>query len=241
MVRQLVEENRRLFPGVSQGTTSLSLALLLILVGCNKLSPAPQQDAGPKQTATHASTATTPRVPSRGFTEKIKFKSGAEATAFSLRPMDDGAKLIDSNEQEIARYNLSGNKLKVKSPEDKVLGYVTTSDGSFKIKDSEQAVELWQFQVQDDGDWKLEDGNDKIVYKIKKREYGFEIEDDADNSLFKVKLKDGKTSLRDPSEKTIYYTKDTVSTLAVTCLGLEKIESLELQVGLMTMLLLDSD
>ena len=175
-----------------------------------------------------------------GLSGKIKFKTGNGDTVFSLKPQDDGAKLVDADEHELARFNLSGSKLKVKDPDDVILGYVIASAGKYKIENASQDVELWKLQRQDDGDWKLEDGQDHLIYKIKKREYGFEIEDATDNSLFKVKLKDGKTSLRDPSEQTVFSTKDQVPTIAVTCLGFETIDSLSLRAALMTMLIIDS-
>ncbi|MDP6557780.1 MAG: hypothetical protein QGG71_24145, partial [Pirellulaceae bacterium] len=103
-----------------------------------------------------------------GLTGKIKFKAGQGDTEFSVKPQDDGAKLVDSDEQEIARFNLSDSKLKVKDADDTVLGYVIASPGKYKIKNSAQDVELWQLQRQDDGDWKLEDGQEKLIYKIKK-------------------------------------------------------------------------
>jgi hypothetical protein len=172
-----------------------------------------------------------------GLQAKIKFKEADGDTAFSLKPQADGAKLVDAGEQELARFNLDGAKLKIKDPNDTVLGYVIASPGKYKIEDPDQAVELWKLQVQDDGDWKLEDGNERLIYKIKRRDYGFEIEDAADNSMYKVKLKDDKTSLRDASEQTVLSTKDPIPLIAVTCVGFDEIESLPIRTGLMTMLM----
>ena len=187
-------------------------------------------------------TAEAPRkddTTSAGLQQKIKFKQDGGATAFSLKPQDDGAKLVDAEEKELARFVHSGNKLKIKDADDNVLGYVTTSSGKYKIKNAAQDVELWRLQQYDDGDWKLEDGQENLVYKIKRRDYGFEIEDADEDSLFKIKLKDGKTSVRDAADKTLWYTKDPIVTSAVSCLGMKAIDSLPLQVGLMTMLILE--
>jgi len=94
-------------------------------------------------------------------------------------------------------------------------------------------VELFKLQRQDDGDWKLENGQDKLIYKVKRRDYGFEIEDEAENSLYKIKVKDEKTSLRNAVDETVYYTKDPVSALGFACLGFDVIEDLRIRVALL--------
>lgn len=175
-----------------------------------------------------------------GVESKIKFKHKDGSTAFSIKPEADGAKLVDANEKEIARFNVSGAKLKIKDTKDIVLGYVIFSDGKYKVENADQSKELWKLQPQSDGDWKFENGDGRLIYKLKKREYGFEIEDGNENSLSKIKLKDGKTSLRDSSETTVLFTKDQVSTLAFACLGLETTNSPAIKAALMTMVIYNS-
>ncbi len=205
------------------------------IAGCGNVgdstAPAERVSAAPQSSDAISS-------PGGPLSGKIKFKTGDGDTAFSLKPEEDGAKLVNADERELARFNLNGSKLKIKGPDDNVLGYVIASDGKLKIKDSEQEKELWRLQQQSDGDWKLEDGREQLIYKIKVREYGFEIEDATEHSVFKVKLKEGKTSIRNASDQTLYYTKDQVPTLATTCLGFESIKNLPLQAGLMTMLII---
>lgn len=173
------------------------------------------------------------------LTAKLKFKTGNGDEAFSIKPQDDGAKLIDSDDKELARFKLDGSKLKIKDADDVVLGYIVATDDHYKIKDAKQEVELWKLQRQQDGDWKLKNGQDELVYKIKPREYGFEILDPAEATVFKAKLKEGKTSLRDRSEKTVYSSHDKLPTVAMTCLGFEAIDGLPIRAALMTMLILD--
>lgn len=103
---------------------------------------------------------------------KLKYKTSDGDVAFSLKPEDDGAKLVDAEEREVARFNLSGAKLKIKGPDDEVLGYVIASNGKFKIEDADQENVLWKLQRQSDGDWKLEDGKDHLICKIKARGNG---------------------------------------------------------------------
>ncbi|MEO2010175.1 MAG: hypothetical protein ABGX22_15985 [Pirellulaceae bacterium] len=217
-----------------------SLASLFTLAGCGKRENAGQSISPPHRASSTSRPGDSGSTIAAGLSAKIKFKTENGDTAFSLKPQDDGAKLVDADERELARFNLSGSKLKVKDANDLVLGYIVASAGKYKIKNASQGVELWKLQRQDDGDWKLEDEKDQLIYKIKKREYGFEIEDATETSLFKVKLKDGKSSLRDTSDHTVFSTKDQVPTIAVSCLGFETIESLPLRSALMTMLIIDA-
>lgn len=217
-------------------TAVLLLALPAFLTGCgNSEAPGANNGAGAQQQADRAPTNGT----SAASWDKIKFKADGGETAFSLKRADDGAKLVDGSEAELARYSLKENKLKIKAPDDSVTGYVIALDGYLKIENGDQTVELFKLQRQDDGDWKLERGDGTFLSRVKKRDYGFEIENEADESLGKIKLKDGKTSIRDAGDKTLLYTKDPVATMAVACLALDEIESQELRAGLMAMMILN--
>ena len=215
---------------------------LFASVGCTA-SESVVEPSDSQPTNVSADTQLTAEAPEQSenagaLADKIKFKGSNGETAFSVKPEPDGAKLVDEKEKEIARFNLKDTKLKIKDADDVVLAYVIASNGKYKIENAEQSVELWKLQAQADGDWKLEDGNQKLIYKIKKRDYGYEIEDDNEASLFKAKLKDGKTSLRNSSDSTVLYTKDPVSTLAFTCHGLKAIDSEAVRTGLMVLMIL---
>ena len=209
--------------------------LILVAAGCEASVPETLNTVSAPSNEP-ATIQTQQATPPSGLKGKVKFKDGDGITRFSVKPMDDGAKIVDAEEKELARLNVKSTKMKIKDPNDNVLGYVVGSQGRYKIKNPDQSKDLWKLQRQDDGDWKLEDGNDSLMYKIKKRDYGFEIESASEKSLFKVKLKDGKTSLRNSSDATVYYTKDSVLTGSVACLGFEAIKSREIRVALMTMI-----
>lgn len=186
--------------------------------------------------AAAAATPARPHPPVVSFS-KIKFKTADGQTSLSLKPQADGAKLVDGQEQELARYTLSGDKLKIKNAADETLGYIVAYPDRLKVKDAQQKNDLWQLRRQSDGDWKLEDATGTMVCRMKKRDYGFEIEKPDDTSLQKVKLKDGKLSLR-KSEETYLYTKDKMSPTAAACLALEPVESQPIRVGLATLMLI---
>lgn len=212
------------------GAVAAALVAVLI-VGCGKKddpAPASSNSAGDRSPGATTDQTSTSKAP----LTKVKIKTGVGEPIYELKPKDDGAKLVDVGEQELARYNASPGKLKTKDPGDVVLGYIVGSGGKFKVEDESQEVEWFKLQRQDDGDWKLEDPQDKLIYKIKVREYGYEIEDDAENSLYKIKLKDGRTSLRNAADETVFYTNDPVSTLGFACLGFDVIDDIRIRVAL---------
>jgi hypothetical protein len=219
-----------------------------IVLGCDSISEPVSKPASPQpaETAPQSPSPSAAKDTSTGgswgpeLAAKIKVEDGAGKEVFSIKPEHDGAKLVDASGREIARYNLKGDKLKVKDSADRVLGYVTGSGGKYHVKDPEQKTVLFELQRQADGDWKLEDGHEKRLYKIKKRDYGFEIEDADEKSLAKVKTKDGKVSLRDASDKTRYATHSSAaSPLLVTCLSLDRVGDLSVKVALMVRIVLD--
>ena len=100
---------------------------------------------------------------------------------------------------------------------DQVLGCVTGKNTKFKIKNSSQESTLFIFQRQQDGDWKLEteDVGEQLLCKIGKRDYGWKVESGSETKLDKVKHENGRISIRGSNGKTLFYTNDSFSGIAV--------------------------
>lgn len=163
---------------------------------------------------------------------RVQIKDAAGKDVWEFKGKDDGAKVVDAQERELFRFNLNDHKLKVKKSDDSVIGYISAKPGEFKVLDVTGKKELFEVQRQADGDWKLKDSKEQLLVRIKKRDYGFELESPDEKSLFKSKLKDGKASLRNAQDQTVYYSKDTASTLALSCLGLKALPDDGLRLGL---------
>lgn len=189
------------------------LTISLIVFGCS----------GPeKRVPPTANTAPTASAVSQSAVDKIKFKQSDGAEKYSLKFKSDGAKFVDAADNELARLKVDETgKVKIKAADEKVLGYVVPEAGYWKLKNAEQSVELYVLRLQDDGDLKLEDGADNQIYRIKKRDYGYEIETPEKESLYKVKVKEGKTSLRDANEDTVMSTKSPMEPAAMTAFGFD--------------------
>lgn len=210
---------------------------LLLVCGCGKSDEAPS--TGVRTVSPAAQSAESKSPAGRLLQGKIEFKDVNGDTAFSLKPTEEGATLVDARELELARFVADASKLRVRNTTDQVLGHIIASNGKYKVENTTQDVELWKFQRQEDGDWKLEDGQERLIYKIKKRDYGFEIEDGLANSLAKIRKKDGKTLMQNAFGKTVFSTRDQISTIAFACLSFDAIDSQPLRMALMTMVFRD--
>lgn len=196
--------------------TFSALAIALVVLGCSRSSPeANSVSTAPIPTAIADSSSP------QAATEKIKFKQAGGAEKFSLKFKSDGAKLVDEADNELARLKLDGNKVKIKDPADEVLGYVVLQAGYWKLENAEQTEELYVLRRQDDGDFKLETGDDAQVYRIKVRDYGYEVETPEKESLYKVKTKNGKISLRDANDQTVLSTKSAMTPVAMAPFGFD--------------------
>ncbi len=199
------------------------IGVSLIVLGCSPSTITTEtiEANAPAQPTVSSTVATEPAQDAQSSSEKIKFKQADGAEKYSLKPMPDGAKLVDGADNELARLTLDGNKIKIKDAADTALGYVVSQEGYWKLENAAQTEELYILRLQADGDLKLEDGADQPIYRIKVRDYGYEIETPEKQSLYKVKAKDGKISLRDASENTVLSTKSAMVPVAMTPFGFE--------------------
>ncbi|AFY51063.1 hypothetical protein Nos7524_5344 [Nostoc sp. PCC 7524] len=190
--------------------------LLTIIVSCNS-------DQANKTTSsidTPGKTTTVTNI--NESTDKIKFKTEGGTDLFSLKQQADGSKLVDGNNQEIARIKADqSGKIKIKNAQEQVLGYVVTEQGTWKLKNPQQNQDLYSFKRQSDGNYQLEDANKKVVYRIQNNKNGLEIITADKKLAYQVKIKDEKMSLRNPSGRTIFSTKSTMSPIAFACFGLD--------------------
>jgi len=164
--------------------------------------------------------------------DNIKFKREDGSELFSLEFRSDGAKLEAAGGEELARLTVDGsNKVKIKDASDATLGYIVSDTDKWKVENAAQTEELYILRRQTDGDYTFETGADQDVYRIKQRDYGFEIETPDKVSRYKIKLDNGKLSLRDASETTVLYTNDPLPAIALVPFGLDELTP-EQQVGL---------
>ena len=201
---------------------SLASSILTLFLGCGPAPQIAEPTPANSPAATDSATNTAADTEPVAAGEKVKFKLDGGDEAFSLKFKADGAKVENADGSELARLKTDETKkVKIKDANEKTLGYVVTKAGYWKLENAEQTEELYVLRRQDDGDYKLETGANQLVYRIKARDYGFEIEAPEKKSLYKVKLKGEKLSLRNSSEKTVLYTKSKFLPVAIACFGFD--------------------
>ncbi|WP_414551771.1 hypothetical protein [Anabaena sp. CCY 0017] len=195
------------------------LTLGMLITALLSCSNNPTKDEVSQQN-TQTTTVTVTNVANR--TEKIKFKTEFGADLFSLKQQDNGAKLVDGNDQELARIreNTPG-KLKIKNASEKVLGYVISQKGQWKLENPEESQVLYILKIQNDGHYTLEDAANKAIYQIQTQNNTWEINTPDQKLVYQVRIKDGKTSLRDASATTVFSTKSEISPIAFACFGFD--------------------
>ncbi|MBE9199679.1 MULTISPECIES: hypothetical protein [unclassified Nodularia (in: cyanobacteria)] len=195
------------------------LTLGLLITALLSCSSNPTKDEISQQN-TQPTAVTTTNVANR--TEKIKFKTEFGADLFSLKQQANGAKLVDGNDQELARIRENTpEKLKIENASEKVLGYVFREKSQWKLENSEESQVLYTLKRQNDGHYILEDGTNKEIYQIKLQNNGWEINAPDQSLLYHIRIRDGKTSLRGSSATTVFSTRSEISPIAFACFGLD--------------------
>ncbi|WP_008309706.1 hypothetical protein [Leptolyngbya sp. PCC 6406] len=234
-----------MMPRFAIWSLSLSCAALLMFTACSSSPPvdrATQAETGQStdQASNQASDQATVTT-AQSSTDQLKFKHDDGSEAFALKFQDNGAKLVDSSDQEIARLTVNdGGKVKIKDPSDTELGYVVSYDGYWKVKNADQTQDLFVLKAREGDGYRMDDGQGNRLYRIKQRDYGYEIQTAEEVSLYKIKLKDGKLSLRDVNDDTVISIRSAMSPAAMTAFGLDAL-SLEQQAALAYAIILSGD
>ncbi|HZI12393.1 MAG TPA: hypothetical protein VE153_18565 [Myxococcus sp.] len=195
----------------------LPLCALLLVGGCSKPGGSDAQEPASQERAAAASDEAS------GF-DKLKFKDADDRERFSLKPKDDGAKLVDGDNRELARYKWKGASLKVSGPDDSVLGHVVGSaGGALTVRDGAQTQILFTLARQGTG-WRLNDGKGALLYTVSPEDDGARIQDGAGANVAHVKVREGKVSVRDTEGRTLLATKSLVRPDAAAVLAFEKLE-----------------
>lgn len=193
----------------------LCLVMLSGAAGCSRQESADARAPQARQQGAAASDEA-------ALQDKLKFKDADDRERFSLKPKDDGAKLVDGEDRELARYKWKGTSLKVSGPDDAVLGHVVGSaGGALTVRDAEQRQILYTFARQGPG-WRLNDVKGALLYAVSPDDEGAIIQDAAGAEVARVKVREGKVSLRDATGRTLLATKSLVHAEAVACLAFER-------------------
>jgi len=120
---------------------------------------------------------------------KTRLRVGEGENLFWFKKQTESScKLYGSDEKEVAAFSFKGKTLKAKSSSGEDLFEVKPKDQKVMILDAKTGKELFKLKL------KLADGkidfylpNNKRVYRIKKKDYGWRLEDKSGNTLFRAK------------------------------------------------------
>lgn len=203
----------------------LSLVVLAGAAGCSRPSGSEAQQPRSQQQPSAAGDEA-------DAVGKLKFKDADDRERFSLKPKDDGAKLVDGEQKELARYKWKGTSLQVSGPDEAVLGYVVGSaGGALTLRDAGQRQILFTLARQGPG-WRLNDAKGALLYAVSPDDEGADIQDAAGAEMAHVKVREGKVSVRDAGGRTLLATKSLVRADAAACLAFESLD-LPLRVALL--------
>lgn len=150
--------------------------------------------------------------------------TGDDLLTLDLRGED--VKLGDAAGESLARFRLEDGALRIQGPSGPPSGYVAPSGAGghgLRILETPDGRLLYLLRGEPDGDVRLEDGKGRVVYNIKKRDYGLKVER-ADGTLeAKIRVKDEKISVRDAEGATVFTTRQTIPPVSVACLALRMI------------------
>jgi hypothetical protein len=152
---------------------------------------------------------------------KVKDPTGREL--FTIKLMDDGAKLVDPADHELARLKRRDDRVKIVGPGDVVLGNLSGGAEKISVKSDDKNV-LFVLRRKPDGDYALEDGREATIYKLKIKGPDYlRVEDAGGTTLFKAKRKDGKASVRDGADRELFSADGSPSLVGFAVLALDRL------------------
>lgn len=158
--------------------------------------------------------------------DRVVFEDARGAKLFTIKDKPDGAKVVqdkDGAETELWRLHWRGADLEVQNSSDQTLGRLDVKDKKVEILDAAKAT-LFVLKQQDDGDWKVEDGGDRLLYRLKKRDNGIDIEKGDGTAFRKVRVYDKKVKLKEENGTELLVVRSAVKPLALASHALDGID-----------------
>jgi hypothetical protein len=158
-----------------------------------------------------------------GARPALKVRDAAGREVFTIKWLDDGAKLVDPGERELARLKPREDRVKINGPDDTPLGLISGDAAKIKVETADKAL-LFVLRRQADGDYKLEDARETLLAKLKiKGGDAIRVEDAAGATLCKAKRKGGKLVITDAAEAPKLTADGPASLMGFAALGLERL------------------
>ena len=166
--------------------------------------------------------------------ERIDFQDGQGKPFVVLERGGAGSRLLDGQGQELARYSPPAKgRVAVRDADNMVVGWIVIRDDRLQVRAVDGATIRFRFQRRENGNWKLEDGQDNLICKINRRVDGWEVKNPSGERMARVRKSENATTVSDGMGKTLASTTADIDGLVVACLEMGGVESLPLRGGVM--------
>lgn len=191
---------RRIWPG----------AMLLCLFGCTSKASAPESGDNEKSALASRKTAgTKPEGKPAEPSGKISFKSVKDDPGellCKLKPKGDDYKVYDGQDTVLGKVKIRADRVTLKGPEGGEKWKVKHKQYGAEVEDG-AGNRLYRIKAVQDGGWKLKDKDDNTLFKLKKKDDGFEVRRADGATVAKVKERKGKLVFRTEAGQDLFELK----------------------------------
>jgi hypothetical protein len=154
--------------------------------------------------------------------DEIVFEAVDGQVVMRIAPKRGAVLVEDGLGAELLRLVLEADRIVILNPRRGRVGAVLppSSDGAgYRVLVGSEVV--FELKREPDGDFKMTDADQAVVYRVKLRDYGFKVVDREGEVRSRVRVRPTKTSLRDGSGRTYMMTRDALSAASAAVLSLE--------------------
>jgi hypothetical protein len=156
---------------------------------------------------------------------EVRFESGLDRVAFELSPSRDGVDVVGRDRRSLFRIEFDEDHLSVIDSQEEIVSVVTRlppgAHRGYRLVNANGAGLGTDIRIEADGDLEVRDSSESVVYKLKRRDYGFKILDGKGQSIARVRRSsDGKLSIRDENHLTYLKTRDAIPIEAAALIAL---------------------
>ena len=156
--------------------------------------------------------------------EAIDFAAYDGELAFRIQPTGDSIRVEDGAGNVIVVLRLRKQSLAIEDARGRLVGVVLPpSEGrrGYRLLSPNSERTLFELRSESDGDFKIIDTRDALVYEVKRRDYGFKVLDRNGEVESRIRLGTNKISVRNASGVTFLSTRDPFPLESVAALSLE--------------------
>jgi hypothetical protein len=156
---------------------------------------------------------------------EVRFESGIDRVAFEFSPSRDGVDVVGRDRRLLLRIEFDDDRVVIIDPTAGEVAAVTRlptgAHRGYRLADANDVALRSEIRIEADGDLEVRDSNEAVLYKLKRRDYGFKIVDGNGESIARVRRSSGgKLSVRDESHLTYLQTRDPIPVEAVALIAL---------------------